>query len=301
MNLKNEHFFTSNIEEKKYLLLDNSTKDEGVAFYALSANSSENSSYPIYRFAGNGRHTFIKNSNHTNFINEGVAFNTPSGAAETSKPKDGKLNVYRLNGIEHFYTTNLAERDYLISDNWKYEGISFESSQNSNHMPIYRLSKDKHFYTSDINERNWLISDGWRDEGIAFYVDGETPEIYRFSKNNGNGHFFTANLLEAINISNTIATFEKIAFGKNQNEKNSVHRLSNNGHFYTLDNDEMLRVVNKGWKYEGEAFKAYKNNDGTKIPIYRLNNNRHFFTANANERNWLISDGWRDEGIGWNS
>ena len=297
LNLKNEHFFTSNIEEKKYLLLDNSTKDEGVAFYALSANSSENSSYPIYRFAGNGRHTFIKNSNHTNFINEGVAFNTPSGAAETSKPKDGKLNVYRLNGIEHFYTTNLAERDYLISDNWKYEGISFESSQNSNHMPIYRLSKDKHFYTSDINERNWLISDGWRDEGIAFYVDGETPEIYRFSKNNGNGHFFTANLLEAINISNTIATFEKIAFGKNQNEKNSVHRLSNNGHFYTLDNDEMLRVVNKGWKYEGEAFKAYKNNDGTKIPIYRLNNNRHFFTANANERNWLISDGWRDEGI----
>ena len=298
INLGSEHFYTSNIGERN-ALISAGYSDEGIAFYALPSTTSTNISYPVYRFNGAGGH-FLNLSSEAfpSHQKEGIDFNVPSGLAEVPTPNPDKVNVYRLNGSEHFLTTSLVERDTLIKSGWSYEGVTLQTPAKQTSTPVYRLNGPEHFYTTSEAEKTALLKTGiWRDEGIAFYIDASVPRVYRFVKNNGQ-HFFTPNLNEAIAISNKYAYFENVAFGYDSSNRAPVYRLNGPEHFYTMSVNEMLKIVNSGWSYEGIAFHAYKTASINTIPVYRLNGPEHFYTTSLAEKNSLIKTGkWRDEGI----
>ena len=300
INLGSEHFYTSNIGERN-ALISAGYSDEGIAFYALPSTTSTNISYPVYRFNGAGGH-FLNLSSEAfpSHQKEGIDFNVPSGLAEVPTPNPDKVNVYRLNGSEHFLTTSLVERDTLIKSGWSYEGVTLQTPAKQTSTPVYRLNGPEHFYTTSEAEKTALLKTGiWRDEGIAFYIDASVPRVYRFVKNNGQ-HFFTPNLNEAIAISNKYAYFENVAFGYDSSNRAPVYRLNGPEHFYTMSVNEMLKIVNSGWSYEGIAFHAYKTASINTIPVYRLNGPEHFYTTSEAEKTAALkSKKWFDEGVAW--
>jgi hypothetical protein len=88
--------------------------------------------------------------------------------------------VYRLynpNAGDHHYTLSSKERDFLVSEGWKYEGISWYSLADTNselERPVaYRLYNPNavsgaHFYTLNSEEAEYLKSLGWKDEGTCW-------------------------------------------------------------------------------------------------------------------------------------
>ena len=116
----------------------------------------------------------------------------------------GEVSMYRLynpNSGEHFYTSNVAERDMLISVGWSDEGIGWIAPSYSN-TPVYRLYNQyggEHHYTTNAAERDMLISAGWNDEGIGWYSDdAQTVPLYRQYNPNAfaNNHNYTTSLAE---------------------------------------------------------------------------------------------------------
>ena len=172
INLGSEHFYTSNIGERN-ALISAGYSDEGIAFYALPSTTSTNISYPVYRFNGAGGH-FLNLSSEAfpSHQKEGIDFNVPSGLAEVPTPNPDKVNVYRLNGSEHFLTTSLVERDTLIKSGWSYEGVTLQTPAKQTSTPVYRLNGPEHFYTTSEAEKTAALkSKKWFDEGVAWYID----------------------------------------------------------------------------------------------------------------------------------
>lgn len=103
------------------------------------------------------------------------------GRQDSSDP----ISIHRLynpNSGEHFYTSNIEERNYLVHVGWKSEGVGWVAPSISM-APVYRLynpNAGDHHYTMDVNERNTLQSYGWKYESINFYSDEyQTIPLYR--------------------------------------------------------------------------------------------------------------------------
>ncbi|MDB0652459.1 hypothetical protein PL380_08485 [Bifidobacterium adolescentis] len=69
---------------------------------------------------------------------------------------------------EHFYTSDVSERDHLVSVGWPYEGVGWRSGGS---VPVYRqynpyARTGTHNYTADGSENDRLVSVGsarlWR-------------------------------------------------------------------------------------------------------------------------------------------
>lgn len=127
--------------------------------------------------------------------------------------------VYNPNSGEHHYTTDTAERNYLIGVGWADEGISFTAAP-KDCQPVYRVynaNTGDHHYTIDDNEKKYLISVGWKDEGIGWYSYPKSGKpVYRVY---------------------------------NPNAKVGTHH-------YTTDYKEYTTLGSLGWKTEGIAFYA---------------------------------------------
>ena len=116
------------------------------------------------------------------------------------------FRLYNPNSSEHFYTSNLTERNNLTSLGWKYEGSAWDAPEKSK-TPVYRLynpNAGDHHYTVDAKERNNLVNLGWKDEGIGWYSDDDkkTP-LYRLYNPNALGagaHHYTADVKERDNL-----------------------------------------------------------------------------------------------------
>lgn len=90
-------------------------------------------------------------------------------------PQKGVV-MYRLYSPagEHFYTSDVNERNVLILAGWENEGVGWIAPEKSN-TPVYRLYNKNapsgdHHYTTDKTERSHLIQIGWKDEGIGWYA-----------------------------------------------------------------------------------------------------------------------------------
>ncbi len=91
-------------------------------------------------------------------------------------PQKSSSPVYRVfnpNTGEHFYTTATRERDYLVKQGWKNEGIGWYSDAEKK-VPVYRefnpnASTGTHNYTTSQRENAYLVSSGWKAEGVAWY------------------------------------------------------------------------------------------------------------------------------------
>ncbi len=130
---------------------------------------------------------------------------------------DGENAMYRLynpNSGEHFYTSNVGERNNLISLGWNYEGVGWTAPSKSS-TPVYRLynkNGGEHHYTASVTERDRLVSLGWNYEGIGWNSDdAQGVPIYR--------------------------QYNPNAFANNHN--------------YTASKTENDRLVSYGWRYEG--------------------------------------------------
>ncbi len=111
---------------------------------------------------------------------EGIAFEVNANEASGTEP------VYRFyssayNG--HFYTLDIAEKDYIEDTyddyTWKYEGIGFyaNTAESSELHSVHRFWSDlyqRHFYTISDIEKDYVIEtypeNVWRYEGVAFFA-----------------------------------------------------------------------------------------------------------------------------------
>lgn len=186
-------FLTTSITEYNSLIAAGYT-GYGVDFYADPPNT--NDGFPVYRLynASTGQHYWTGDINEYNtllsegWVSEGIPFNSIDTIRQETPPPPGMNLVYRFyipQTYEHFWTTNLAERDSMISAGYDYEGVAWDSSQNTSLTPVYRLyapSIRLHLFTSSINEYNTLLASGaWNNEGIAMYMTS-TPNsnpVYR--------------------------------------------------------------------------------------------------------------------------
>lgn len=202
--------------------------DKGIAFYADPVNA--NSGYPVYRLysSSTGIHTWTLDSKErqtlldAGYVSEGVAFHSISGFRQETAPAAGKQLVYRFGsmpGNSHFWTTNLRERDSMISRGYRYEGVAWQSSTTTTNTPIYRLyspTMQKHLFTKDRHEKDVLSkTSSWNYEGIAYYTSDQATSkpIYRLYSPITLNHFLTASNHERqVLVANGTFRYEGIAW-----------------------------------------------------------------------------------------
>ena len=186
-------FITANKAEYDSLV-SSGWKASGIDFYADPGNS--NSGYPVFRLysSSNGAHRWSSNNDeivnlkNSGYSVEGVAFTSISSVRQEVAAPPTKLLVYRFyipQSKSHFWTTDVYERDVMISGGYNYEGVGWQSSSDTSNLPVYRMyapSLQQHLYTTDTYEKSMLVSSGnWIDEGPSFYVSKATNNspVYR--------------------------------------------------------------------------------------------------------------------------
>lgn len=110
---------------------------------------------------------------------------------------DGMMcRMYNRNSGEHFFTSNVGERNNLAGNGWPSEGVAWKTPGRSR-TPVYRLynpNAGEHHYTTNSGERDNLIRSGWRDEGVGWYSDdAKRVPVYRVYNPNAyaNNHHYT--------------------------------------------------------------------------------------------------------------
>jgi len=311
LNNAGQYVYTIDDKQKTNLVAAGATL-EGTAFYAYPPSTTNNASYQVFQYTnasnqstpaqtGTSDATTVTQSG---FAKSSAAFNVPSSIAAAPLPANGQVNVYRLFGPEHFWTTSLAERDSLIAAGWTNEGVGFTASADTSATPVYRLlGPSGHFWTTNTHERDALVSSGWVNEGVGWYVDGATPAVYRLFNAKANQYLFTANVSEAAPIANTAWAYQGVAFGTDSTNVTNppVYQMSSaSQQFLTASAPEVLSIANRGYVYQGIAFTAVASGTGT--PVARLFNTttgEHFWTQSQSESAFLLTQGWQSEGTAW--
>ena len=113
-------------------------------------------------------------------------------------------DVYRLynpySGAHHF-TTSTVERDTLIGNGWKDEGIAWTARVGK--YAIYRLynpNNGDHLFTPNFEEATICADTGWVYEGVPFMINKDGTEIFRTYNPNNGIHHFTASAQERDNL-----------------------------------------------------------------------------------------------------
>lgn len=109
----------------------------------------------------------------------------------------------------HFFTTNVAERDSVISNlpQYHFEGIGYygEDVIEAGTVPVWRFFNTQaggHFFTTSIGERDNVIANlpQYSFEGVGYYASaapqGDLQAVWRFFNTQAGGHFFTASTAE---------------------------------------------------------------------------------------------------------
>ena len=104
---------------------------------------------------------------------------------DTQKEDNKAVPMFRLFNKatgEHFYTSDIVERESLSSIGWMYEGVGWYAPLKSS-TPVYRLynpNDGDHHYTTSLPEREICIKAGWIYEGIGWYSDdSKCVPVYR--------------------------------------------------------------------------------------------------------------------------
>ena len=121
-----------------------------------------------------------------NLMEKGIYSFDENGRMIRSNRSVPMYRMYDPNSGEHFYTGAEAERDFLVSFGWQYEGVGFNFPEEG--APVYRLYEPvygEHLYTMDEAEKDKLLSWGWNYEGVAFNSAG-TDEVAQYRLRNPN-------------------------------------------------------------------------------------------------------------------
>ncbi len=178
----------------------------GVDFYADPPYS--NSGYPVYRLYNPTTKQYIWTGSALErqtligygYTDQGQAFSSISPVRQEMAPPAGKALVYRFYiaaTYSHFWTTDINERDSMIQAGYKYEGVAWYSSTDTNDKPLYRLYSaylNQHLFTTDPNEKAVLSTSGmWTYEGISEYVSptANSSPVYRLYAPSLKTHLYT--------------------------------------------------------------------------------------------------------------
>jgi len=223
--------------------ITNPSSGEDLVNDCFSGSATQSNAYPLAVGSYKAELSFEKSYDVTNA--DGVPFSYGKGLFmgykfDVSYSLDVPYSaVYRfwspLNG-KHFYTLSEQEKNGVVAkypNFWTFEGPVYQAcanQYNANLAPVYRFWSGRlgsHFYTISETEKNKLIDEldyTWTYEGPAFYA---YPE------------------------------------GKQPPECKPVYRFWNASegyHFYTIDESEKDKVINKygQFEFEGIAFYAYE-------------------------------------------
>ena len=148
--------------------------------------------------------------------------------------KEEVLNrLYNPNSGEHFYTSDIEEKDALVELGWHDEGIGWTAPTKSN-SPVYRLynpNAGDHHYTKRSTERDFLVSVGWKYEGVGWYSYDANVTIPQVGKT-----------IESVDVVREYNPNAKAA----------------GAHNYTVNRAENDFLVSVGWLDEGVAWQAMK-------------------------------------------
>jgi len=130
------------------------------------------------------------------------------------------VEMYRLynpNSGEHFYTGSVAERDFLVTAGWRYEGVAWTAPTTG--TPVYRVYNPytgDHHYTTNYSEVEMLVNAGWRYEGIGWYSAGNTGNpLYRLYNpycRGAGSHHYTTSAAERDNLTSLGWRYEGIGW-----------------------------------------------------------------------------------------
>jgi hypothetical protein len=130
-------------------------------------------------------------------------------------------------------------------------------------------------------------------------VAGTVPIFRYYSRNSSQDHFYTSNLNELGNGSNSGSVFEGVAFFAYTTQVPGtvpVYRYwhtgnSNGDHFYTLNQSDVSS--DPTYLYEAIAFYAYPQPLNNSVPVHRYWSSTfddHFYTKNQNETIGMIGN-----------
>ena len=165
--------------------------------------------------------------------------------------------VYRFfrDGV-HFYTTDVAERDSVISQSYG-SGVKFSDLSNN--------PKARDPITGGL---------GYQYEGVAYQaLETQGTALYRFFSPGKGYHFVTTDATEALNVI-----------------KKSV------GSDYDLSNAKGQKLLSNGWgyQYEGTSYKVSTiAQTGMDTPVYRFYNQKkgvHFYSSSMEETKSVIAN-----------
>lgn len=135
---------------------------------------------------------------------------SPVAPPVTSGSRVPVYRFYNIAGLEHFYTSNTAERDLLVNQyasSFIYEGAIFYAypAEAQGVFPVYRMvdvARKMHLYTADPVERDAVrqASPSVFLEGTAWWGqaqpgNGAIP-IYRYFNRSTGTYFYTFNVAE---------------------------------------------------------------------------------------------------------
>ena len=110
-------------------------------------------------------------------------------------------------------------------------------------------------------------------------------------------------ILLAAQTASTKAQFHSTA-ASSEAELYRFYSISRGKHFYTVDHNEIQKLINHdpNWEFESIAFNVFDTCEDDRIPIYRFYNfnyESHFYTASESEKQKLVDHdpNWNYEGI----
>lgn len=255
--------------------------------------------------------------------------NLPGCAEATNTTVSCVWRVYNQNTKKYTYTVSFEERNRLVAQGYSYEGVAFFANnpvaQRAGNIPIYELRNNQNgsLLTANKVEYDTLKRHGWKDKGIAFYGNPSDSNagynVHRFYNSTTGAHAFAHSATDINKLRSSGFASEGVAFStvtpRNQataapSGQVNVYRFGSmpgNTHFWTTDLNERDSMIRGGYRYEGIAWRAYRNTQSANIskPVYRLYSapmKKHLFTADTNERDVLNrTSSWKSEGIAFHA
>lgn len=229
-----------------------------------------------------------------------------SGYSFNNRGKPTSVNVYRLynrSSSDHFFTTDVVERNSLISSGWVNEGIAFSVTADAS-IPVYSYYNSKtghHAFTTSEDEKDALVAKGYEYEKERFKIDSDgNVNIYRLINQSGDTYHMTIDLDEynrliksgwcdakALGGKATAEVYTVDLPGNRPTNGNILHLWPYNGsdaqvwHVETIK-DGLQRIMNRsasnmgfdcigGWWDNGLKSNTYRN--GQQVGLY------HYFGA----------------------
>lgn len=135
-----------------------------------------------------------------------LLFSLMPSAASAASDTAFFFRLFNPRTNDHFYTTDIAEKNTAIRRGFVDEGIvgAIFTADGIRKTPLFRLFKKStgdYFYTVNPFERDAAIASGYVFEKVAGYVQTDPPDpgslpFFRLYNRGLSSHFYTTNLVE---------------------------------------------------------------------------------------------------------